>query len=148
PDPGLTPAGRPAEGPEVRTSEGPEEPSCTLAPRMDLVRGPEALPLADGPSAVTVGFFDGVHLGHQAVIGSTVEAARARGLRPVAVTFDRHPREIYAAGTEPPLLTTLERKAALIEDLGIETLLVLAFDLGLSRWPPAAFAERVLAQGW
>jgi len=114
---------------------------------MDLVRGLEALPLANGPSAVTVGFFDGIHLGHQAVIGRTVEAARSRSLEPVAVTFDRHPREIYAAGTEPPLLTTLERKAALIDGLGVGTLLVLEFTRELSLWPPADFAVRVLARG-
>ena len=114
---------------------------------MDVIRGLDALPLAERPTAVTIGFFDGVHRGHQAVIGRTVAAARERGLSPVAVTFDRHPREVFAPGTQPKLLTTLERKAGLIADLGIETLLVLEFTEDFSRWTPEGFVERVLVQG-
>jgi len=96
------------------------------------------------PSAVTIGFFDGVHRGHQAVVGRTVEVARERGLASVAVTFDRHPREVYAPGTEPPLLTTRERKASLIEALGVDTLVVLPFTEAFSRWSPQEFVDRVL----
>ena len=59
---------------------------------MDVIRGLDELATPDGPSVVTVGFFDGVHLGHQAVLRTAVEAAAARGIRSVAVTFDRHPR--------------------------------------------------------
>ena len=55
---------------------------------MELVRGQEALPLSDEPAVVTVGFFDGVHLGHRAVLSATVSAARERGMRAVAITFD------------------------------------------------------------
>ena len=65
---------------------------------MRIVEGIERLPLQEGPSVVTVGFFDGVHLGHRAVFARTVEAARERGVRAVAVTFDRHPREVLDAG--------------------------------------------------
>src|SRR6476620_6489204 len=107
---------------------------------MDIVRGLGSSPLdTGGPSAVTIGFFDGVHRGHQGVIRRTVDVAGARGLRPVAVTFDRHPREFFAPGTEPPLLTTLDRKASLIADLAVETLVVLEFTDEFSRWPPEAF---------
>jgi riboflavin kinase/FMN adenylyltransferase len=60
------------------------------------------------------------------------------------VTFDRHPREVYAPGTEPPLLTTLERKAALIEALGVDTLVVLPFTHAFSEWSPAEFVDRAL----
>src|SRR5438034_9397075 len=88
---------------------------------MDLVPGVASLPLDKGSTAVTVGFFDGVHRGHQAVIGRTVDVARQRDLVPVAVTFDRHPREILTPGKEPRLLTTLERKAQLIATLGIRS---------------------------
>jgi riboflavin kinase/FMN adenylyltransferase len=114
---------------------------------VDLIRGFGALPLPEGRAAVTIGFFDGVHRGHQAVISATVDAARAGDLRPVAVTFDRHPREILTPGTQPKLLTTLDRKADLIADLGVETLLVLAFDRPFSEWSPEEFVERVLVRG-
>jgi riboflavin kinase/FMN adenylyltransferase len=114
---------------------------------MDIVRGLEALPLPDGPSVVTVGFFDGVHVGHREVLGRTVEAAQVRGARSVAVTFDRHPREILTPGEEPRLLTTVERKAALIAAAGIDVLLVLAFTHELSQVPAEDFVRDVLAGG-
>jgi riboflavin kinase / FMN adenylyltransferase len=114
---------------------------------MDVIHGQDALPINSAPTSVTIGFFDGVHLGHQAVIRRTVDVARDRGLAPVAVTFDRHPRETYAPGTEPPLLTTLERKAGLMEDLGLATLLVLEFTQELAAWPPEDFVDRVLVDG-
>jgi riboflavin kinase / FMN adenylyltransferase len=60
------------------------------------------------------------------------------------VTFDRHPREVYAPGTEPPLLTTLERKAALLERLGLDELVVLPFTEEFSLWTPEEFVDRVL----
>lgn len=113
---------------------------------MDVLQGFGSLPL-DGESATTVGFFDGVHRGHQAVIGRAAEVARARGLRSVVVTFDRHPREILTPGKVPLLLTSLRRKAGLIESMGIETLVVLEFTDQFSRWSPEAFVERVLAVG-
>jgi riboflavin kinase / FMN adenylyltransferase len=113
---------------------------------MDVVQGTSALPI-EGPSAVTIGFFDGVHRGHQAVIGRTVDVARAEGLRPVAVTFDRHPLQTLSPGKVPPLLTTLRRKAALIEALGVEALFVLEFTDEVSRWEPEAFVDRVLVRG-
>jgi riboflavin kinase / FMN adenylyltransferase len=114
---------------------------------MEVVRGLEALPLPDGPSVVTIGFFDGVHVGHRAVLHRSVEAARERGARSVAVTFDRHPREVLAPGTEPRLLTTVERKAALIEAAGIDVLLVLAFTEELSKVTAEAFVRDVLVDG-
>jgi riboflavin kinase / FMN adenylyltransferase len=114
---------------------------------MHIVRGLQALPLPDEPSVVTVGFFDGVHLGHQAVLATTVERARTGGLRSVAVTFDRHPREVLTPGREPRLLTTVERKAGLIEAAGIDVLVVLTFDEAFSRIPAEAFVRDVLVGG-
>jgi riboflavin kinase/FMN adenylyltransferase len=114
---------------------------------MDIVRGLEALPLPDGPSVVTVGFFDGVHLGHQEVIKRTVEAAREREARSVAVTFDRHPRETLTPGEEPRLLTTVERKAALIDAFGVDVLVVLAFTNEFSQVPAEDFVRNVLVGG-
>jgi riboflavin kinase / FMN adenylyltransferase len=114
---------------------------------MDVLRGLEALPLDVSASVVTVGFFDGVHRGHQVVFRRTLDEAASLGLVPVAVTFDRHPREVFAPGTEPKLLTTLDRKSQLIEALGIEALVVLEFDEDFSRWSPEEFVTRVLAKG-
>lgn len=113
---------------------------------MEVLQGIGALPI-EGESAVTIGFFDGVHLGHREVIGRMVEVAGERGLRPVAVTFDRHPREVLSPGNVPPLLTTLRRKAGLIEAIGVETLVVLTFDEDFSRWASDEFVDRVLVQG-
>jgi riboflavin kinase/FMN adenylyltransferase len=114
---------------------------------MDVINRLDALPAPEGPSAVTVGFFDGVHRGHQAVISQAVQAARGEGLRAVAVTFDRHPREILTPGTQPKLLTTLERKASLVAGLDVDTLLVLEFTEEFSQWPPETFVRRVLVDG-
>jgi riboflavin kinase/FMN adenylyltransferase len=114
---------------------------------MEVLRGIEGLPVDDAGTAVTIGFFDGVHRGHQAVIRRTVDVARDRGLLPVAVTFDRHPREVISPGTAPLLLTSLDRKAELISETGIERLLVLPFDEELARWPAHDFIYWVLAAG-
>jgi riboflavin kinase/FMN adenylyltransferase len=91
------------------------------------------------PSAVTIGVFDGVHRGHQAVLRRTVALARAEGLDAVAVTFDR-------PWNEPPHITTQERKAGLIRALGLDALVVLRFDEHLSRLPPEAFVRDVLVE--
>jgi riboflavin kinase/FMN adenylyltransferase len=114
---------------------------------MEIVRGLDALPLPEGPSVVTVGFFDGVHLGHQEVIRRVVDAASERDARSVAVTFDRHPREILTPGQEPRLLTTVERKASLIAVCGIELLVVLEFTLGFSEISAEEFVRDVLVGG-
>jgi len=114
---------------------------------MELLRGIGALPLDAQGTVVTVGFFDGVHVGHQSVFRRTVEAAAERPLPSVAVTFDRHPREILTPGNEPRLLTATERKAALIEATGLDALVVLEFDRDFSTWPPEEFAKRVLVGG-
>ena len=114
---------------------------------MDIVRGLHHLPLPEGPSVVTIGFFDGVHLGHQEVIRGTVEAATERDARSVAVTFDRHPREILTPGEEPRLLTTVERKASLIEACGIDVLVVLEFTKEFSQVSAETFVRDVLVGG-
>ena len=114
---------------------------------MDVVRGLQSLPLLAGPSVVTVGFFDGVHLGHQEVIRRTVEAAQEREARSVAVTFDRHPRETLTPGEEPRLLTTVERKASLIEACGVDALVVLEFTKEFSQISAEDFVRDVLVGG-
>jgi riboflavin kinase/FMN adenylyltransferase len=114
---------------------------------VQVVHGLNALPLADEPSVVTVGFFDGVHMGHREVLRQTVSEARARGIRSVGVTFDRHPREVLTPADVPRLLTTVERKAALIETTGIDVLVVLAFTEAFSQVPAEDFVRDVLVGG-
>ena len=96
---------------------------------------------------MTVGFFDGVHLGHRRVFDLVVERARERGVRSVAVTFDRHPREVLHPGTEPRLLTSVERKAELVASSGIDILVVLEFDRDFSLITADAFVRDVLVRG-
>jgi riboflavin kinase/FMN adenylyltransferase len=88
--------------------------------------------------AVAVGSFDGVHRGHRAVF----DAVRETGLVPTIVTFDPHPR--IALGNKVELLTTLERRVELIQDAGIEDILVAAFTPELQQLTPEHFAERYL----
>src|SRR5918994_6706770 len=131
--------------PARRSSWPADRPVPSLV--MDVVQGLEALPLPVGPSVVTVGFFDGGHLGHQEVIRRAVEAAKERDARSVAVTFDRHPRETLTPGEEPRLLTTVERKASLIEACGIDTLVVLEFTKAFSQVSAETFVRDVLVSG-
>ena len=114
---------------------------------MQVVDGLGDLPLDDRPCVVTVGFFDGVHRGHRAVLARTVGAARERGMRSVAVTFDRHPREVLTPGNEPRLLTTVERKASLIGATGVDVLVVLAFTRAFSEVSAADFVSDILVGG-
>jgi riboflavin kinase/FMN adenylyltransferase len=88
--------------------------------------------------SVAIGTFDGVHLGHRRVL----EAARAAHLRPAAVTFDPHPRQVLGGDVE--LLATTERRLELLEACGIEDVLLLRFDRGLASLGPEEFAESVL----
>ncbi|MBB4682732.1 riboflavin kinase/FMN adenylyltransferase [Amycolatopsis jiangsuensis] len=93
---------------------------------------------------VTIGVFDGVHRGHQELIARTVAAAAERDLPSVVVTFDPHPSEVLRPGTHPAQLTSLRRKAELVEGLGADVFCVLPFTLELSRLSPHEFVHEVL----
>ncbi len=97
-----------------------------------------------GRCVVTIGVFDGVHKGHQALIGQTVRTARQRGLPSVMLTFDPHPTEVVRPGSRPAQLTTLTRKAELVEQLGIDVFAVLPFTPELSRLSPEEFVREIL----
>jgi riboflavin kinase/FMN adenylyltransferase len=114
---------------------------------VEVVRGIRSLPLAEEPSVATVGFFDGVHLGHQAVLRTVVRRADERDVRSVAITFDRHPREVLSPGSEPRLLTTVERKAELVAASGVDVLVVLTFDRDFSLITAEDFVRDVLVRG-
>jgi riboflavin kinase / FMN adenylyltransferase len=83
--------------------------------------------LTSAPSVLTIGTFDGVHLGHQRLIGTVVERARERGVRAVVLTFDPHPRAVLAPQSTPPRITTVDDEAALMATLGVDLLIVYPF---------------------
>src|SRR5689334_21204853 len=79
-------------------------------------------------AAVTIGAYDGVHLGHRAVVASLTERARADGLDTVVITFDRHPAEVVRPDSAPRLLTDLGQKLELLESAGVDHAVVVRFD--------------------
>lgn len=113
---------------------------------MERWRGLEAVPTGWGRSVVTVGVFDGVHLGHQQLISCAVDRGRERGLPAVVVTFDPHPAELIRPGSHPARLTSLRRRADLVAELGVDAFCVLPFTAELSRQEPAEFAHEVLVE--
>src|SRR5579884_3835935 len=86
-----------------------------------------------GPCVVTIGNFDGVHAGHRALIHQTVEIARDRACRAVALTFHPHPTCVVAPAKAPPLLTTVAERADLMCGLGLDAVVVLPFTADIAR---------------
>ncbi|WP_024934647.1 MULTISPECIES: bifunctional riboflavin kinase/FAD synthetase [Actinomadura] len=107
--------------------------------------GLDEVPADWGRSVVTIGVFDGVHRGHQRIVGAAADEARRRGLRSVVITFDPHPDEVVRPGTHPPLLATTRRRIELLEGLGTDAVVVVPFTLELSKVPPDEFVRSVLA---
>ncbi|GAA0354988.1 bifunctional riboflavin kinase/FAD synthetase [Microbispora corallina] len=97
-----------------------------------------------GRSVVTIGVFDGVHLGHQRMVARAVETARSLGLLSVVVTFDPHPDEVVRPGSHPPQLTTPRRRTELLASLGVDAVCVLPFTLEFSRMSPDEFVQTAL----
>lgn len=111
---------------------------------MQRWRGLEDIPEGWGRSVVTIGSYDGVHRGHQLIIGRTVERARELGVPAVVVTFDPHPSEVVRPGSHPPLLAPHHRRAELMAELGVDAVLVLPFTADFSKLAPADFVVKVL----
>src|SRR4029077_14532169 len=99
-------------------------------------------------AAVTIGAYDGVHLGHQAVLRLVRELATARGLEAVCLTFDRHPAEVVRPETAPKVLPPLDQKLELLDATGfVDTTCVITFDTTRSREPAEQFVREVLVDG-
>jgi riboflavin kinase / FMN adenylyltransferase len=110
-------------------------------------RGPAALlPRLPNGSTVTVGSFDGVHLGHQAVLQEIDRRARAAGRASVLVTFDPHPLEVVNPGAAPPLLTTGPERLEILAQSPLDYVLILRFDRHLAELPPERFVRDVLLE--
>jgi riboflavin kinase/FMN adenylyltransferase len=102
--------------------------------------------LAPGGSVVCVGAFDGVHLGHRALLGRVVARARARGLAACAISFEPIPREFFARGDPVPRLASVREKIERIDEAGIDRLLLLRFNAALAAMEAEDFVERVLRE--
>lgn len=96
------------------------------------------------PSAATIGCFDGVHRGHQMLVKMMVCQARQRGLKPIAVTFDRLPRQLFDPTFHPQVLSTLEEKIACLKELGVVDVIVLPFTHRLAAFSAEAFMREIL----
>src|SRR5436309_11638495 len=111
---------------------------------LQIIRSvPELSPLP-GPLFPAIGVFDGVHLGHQAVISTSAEHARAENGTPVVVTFDPHPEKVLRPEKAPHLLTATAHKIALIRTLGVRHLLIIAFDKQFAATEPEDFVQQLV----
>jgi riboflavin kinase/FMN adenylyltransferase len=99
-----------------------------------------------GPASLAIGNFDGVHLGHRALIAAMSECAAAHSLHRAVLTFHPHPTVLVAPERVPPMLCTLEERIALLAAAGVEKILVLPFTLELSRFTPEQFVAQVLVE--
>jgi riboflavin kinase/FMN adenylyltransferase len=111
---------------------------------MRVLRSISELSELPGPLFLAIGVFDGVHLGHQAVISTSAKHAIEVAGTPVVVTFDPHPVKVLRPNNAPHLLTATQHKIALIRDLGVAHLLVLHFDRDFAATSPEDFVERLV----
>ena len=99
-----------------------------------------------GCYAATIGFFDGVHSGHRFVLEQLCQQAKEHGWPSMAITFDRHPRQVVDTAWHPLLLTTLDEKVALLQQTGIDLLVVLTFDEEMAWLTAHDFMQQVLKE--
>ena len=109
-------------------------------------RGVESAPSGWGRCVVTIGVFDGVHRGHQQIIGKAVDAAARLSVPSVLLTFDPHPSEVVRPGSHPPVLTSQRYRAELVEALGVDVVCVQPFTRDFSRLSPDEFVHKVLVE--
>lgn len=110
---------------------------------MQVVHGHRSTPGWDG-AAIAIGNFDGVHLGHRALIARARELATAHGARTVALTFDPHPAALLAPARAPRMLTSIARRIELLADAGVDAIVVEPFTRELAALAPDAFLDEVV----
>lgn len=110
---------------------------------MKIFHGTENANIAK-PTVLTLGVFDGLHLGHQRIMKTVVERAAAIGAVPTAITFDPHPRAVLHPESAPPMLQTLDQRLANFEVLGIEQAIVIPFTVEFSRQPAEYFMSNIV----
>jgi riboflavin kinase/FMN adenylyltransferase len=113
---------------------------------MEIIRDPRGCPRRPGGTAVTIGAYDGVHRGHQAVIAAVRETARQRDLETAVVTFDRHPASVVRPESAPNLLTDLDQRLQLLEIAGVDLTVVVPFDAERAEESAEDFIRSVLVE--
>jgi riboflavin kinase/FMN adenylyltransferase len=113
---------------------------------MRILRGLESVPPEPRPSAVALGIFDGVHLGHRAILATALTLARSAGVEAVACTFDPHPMQVLQPERAPLPIATLEERLALIRDTGVDAVVVLAFTREMAAVEAEAFVKDILVE--
>ncbi len=109
-----------------------------------VTRSLAEIPPDFGPCATTIGNFDGVHVGHQALMKRISSLSREHGWKAAVLTFNPHPAKIVAPDRAPKIIMTLDQRAKVMGDLGIEEVLILPFTPEVSRWTPEQFVKTVL----
>lgn len=111
---------------------------------MIVFHSPSEIPSGFGPSVVTIGKFDGVHVGHRRLVDALVATARRERLRAVVVTFDRNPLQVLAPDRCPDALMSLPRRLELLDEAGADAVLVLRFTRELAAVPAESFVDDLL----
>jgi riboflavin kinase/FMN adenylyltransferase len=114
---------------------------------MLIIRGIESARAASRGCVVAIGSFDGLHLGHQAILEKLKSCSRESGLPAAVLTFEPHPREFFAPQSAPARLMRLRDKAEMLDAMGVSELRVLRFDAALSAWDGVTFIDRILDRG-
>ena len=112
---------------------------------MRIYRSLDEVPADFGPSALTIGNFDGVHTGHRSILRRVKQIAAERGWKPSALMFDPHPARVVAPRRAPRLMTPPEQRASLMAPEGIEQVLILPFTTDVARLTPEQFARQIVA---
>jgi riboflavin kinase/FMN adenylyltransferase len=111
---------------------------------MEVYDGLDAVPAGFGPSAVTVGKFDGIHLGHRSVFAQLCERADTAGLIPTVVTFDRNPLSLIRPAQAPPAVVSTAQKIELLADAGIAVAVFVHFTREFAALSPRQFVKKIL----
>ena len=117
-----------------------------MTPALRVFRSLQEAEASFGPCALTIGNFDGVHLGHLVLLHRVRDLARELHVKAAVLTFDPHPAKVVAPEKAPKLLTSCEQRCTLFAQAGIDEVLILPFDRTFSELSPTAFVEQVLVR--
>jgi riboflavin kinase / FMN adenylyltransferase len=112
---------------------------------MKIFRSSAEVPETFGPSVITIGNFDGVHIGHRQIMRRVVALAREKGCTPAVLTFDPHPARVLAPDRAPKLLMTIDQRLRSMEAEGIEAVFLIPFSVEFAKLTPEQFVEQILA---